>query len=59
MDLDHKIDRANSLLDAIEEEKRAYKTIEDIPTENLVYIVRCYDIFTAMTIDLIDKGAWS
>lgn len=59
MDLNHKIDKVNMLLDEIEERKRAYKTYEEIPKENLVYIARASDIANNMVIDLIKKGAWS
>lgn len=59
MDFNHKINKVNMLLDEIEEQKRAYKTYEDLPKENLVYAVRGYDIALDMIIDLIKKGAWS
>lgn len=59
MDLNHKINKVNMLLDEIEEQKRAYKTYEAIPKENLVYIARASDIANNMIIDLIKKGAWS
>lgn len=59
MDLNHKIDKVNMLLDEIEEQKRAYKTYEEIPKENLVYIARASDMVNNHIIDLIKKGAWS
>lgn len=59
MDLNHKINKVNMLLDEIEEQKRAYKTYEEIPKENLVYIARASDIANNMIINLIKNGAWS
>lgn len=59
MDLNHKINKVNMLIDEIEEQKRAYETYEDIPKENLVYIARANDIANNMIIDLIKRGAWS
>lgn len=59
MDLNHKINKVNMLIDEIEEKKRAYEIYEDIPKENLVYIARASDIAYNMIIGLIEKGAWS
>lgn len=58
MYLQRKIDKANSLLDVIEE-KQGLSKLQDLSKEDLVYMVRCYEIFTDMTIDLIIAGAWN
>lgn len=58
MDLQRKIDKANSLLDVIEE-KQGLDELKDLSKEDLIYMIQCYEIFTGMTIDLIKKGAWS
>ena len=58
MDFDHKINKANMLLDEIENKKRLYENYEDIPKEKLVYIVRAYDLAFDVIVDLIKKGAW-
>lgn len=57
MDLQRKIDKANSLLDVIEE-KQGLSELQNLSKEDLIYMIRCYEIFTDMTIDLIIAGAW-
>lgn len=59
MDFNHKIDKANALYDEIEKIESKYKKYEDINHEDAIKIIRMHDIAINMTVDLIDRGAWS
>lgn len=58
MDLQHKIDRANILYDEIFKIEAKYETYEDIINKDLVKIARMHDMAFAMTVGLINAGAW-
>ena len=58
MNLQHKIDRANTLYDEIDRLVSKYDVYEDISQEDSIKIIRMQAISRVMTIDLIEKGAW-
>ena len=58
MNLQHKIDRANTLYDEIDRLVSKYDVYEDISQEDSIKIIRMQAIARVMTIDLIEKGAW-
>nr|DAV26816.1 MAG TPA: hypothetical protein [Caudoviricetes sp.] len=57
MGYQHKIDKANHLLDVIEA-KQGDKKLKELSSEDLIYMIRCYEIFVNMVVDLIISGAW-